>query len=82
MPEITVAAAEGDFRGYLATPDGEGPWPGVVVVQDVLGLTADLKRITDRFAAGGYLALAPALYDGRGPKITCMNRGDGRQFFA
>ncbi|GAB3221299.1 dienelactone hydrolase family protein [Mycolicibacterium hippocampi] len=72
MPEITVAAADGDVRGYLATPDGEGPWPGVVVVQDVLGLTADLKRITDRFAAGGYLALAPALYDGRGPKITCM----------
>ena len=43
----------------------------MVVIQDVLGLTADLKRITDRFAASGYLALAPALYR-RGPKIKCM----------
>ena len=35
-------------------------------------MTTDLKRITDRFAASGYLALAPALYRGHGPKITCM----------
>jgi carboxymethylenebutenolidase len=42
-----------------------------VVVQDVLGVTADLRRITERFATNGYLSLAPALY-GRGPKIRCM----------
>ena len=72
MPDITYPTADGHVPGYLATPRGEGPWPGVVVVQDVLGLTSDLKRITDRFAANGYLALAPALYNGHGPKITCM----------
>ena len=72
MPDITYPAAEGHVSGYLAIPEGEGPWPGVVVIQDVLGLTTDLKRITDRFAASGYLALAPALYDGHGPKIKCM----------
>lgn len=71
MPDITFAAPASALPGYLAVPDGEGPWPAVVVVQDVLGLTADLKRITDRFAANGYLALAPSLY-GRGPKIKCM----------
>lgn len=71
MPDITYPAAEGHLPGYLAAPDGEGPWPGVVVVQDVLGMTADLRRITDRIAASGYLALAPALY-GRAPKIRCM----------
>jgi carboxymethylenebutenolidase len=58
--------------GYLAVPGSEGPWPAVVIVQDVLGLTADLKRICDRFASDGYLALAPGLYGGRGPKIRCM----------
>jgi carboxymethylenebutenolidase len=72
MPDITYPAADGQLSGYLAAPQGRGPWPGVVVVQDVLGLTPDLKRITDRFAANGYLALAPALYHGHGPKITCM----------
>jgi carboxymethylenebutenolidase len=71
MPDITYPSATSPLPGYLAVPDGDGPCPGVVIVQDVLGLTADLKRITDRFAASGYLALAPALY-GREPKIKCM----------
>jgi carboxymethylenebutenolidase len=69
--KITYPTGAGHLPGYLAVPDGEGPWPGVVVLHDVLGLTADLRRITDRFAANGYLALAPALY-GRGLKIRCM----------
>lgn len=71
MPDISYPSATTPLPGYLAVPDGPGPWPGVVIVQDVLGLTADLKQITDRLAASGCLALAPALY-GRGPKIKCM----------
>jgi carboxymethylenebutenolidase len=71
VPDITYPSATSPLPGYLAVPDGDGPCPGVVIVQDVLGLTADLKRITDRFAASGYLALAPALY-GREAKIKCM----------
>jgi carboxymethylenebutenolidase len=58
--------------GISPPPDGRGPWPGVVVVQDILGLTANLRQISDRLARSGYLALAPALYGGRGPKIRCM----------
>ena len=57
--------------GYLAVPAGEGPWPGVVVVHDAMGMSADLRRITDRFAAHGYVALAPALYR-RGWRIGCV----------
>lgn len=63
MPDITYpSGSQAALPGYLAVPGSTGPWPGVVVIQDVLGLTADLKRIVDRFAANGYLALAPALY--------------------
>jgi carboxymethylenebutenolidase len=69
--DISYPSTPSPQRGYLAVPDGDAPWPAVVIVQDVLGVTADLRRITDRFAACGYLALAPALY-GRGPKIRCM----------
>ncbi|WIM85719.1 dienelactone hydrolase family protein [Candidatus Mycobacterium wuenschmannii] len=72
MPDISYPTPDGPGSGYLAVPSGPGPWPGVVVVQDILGLTSDLKRITDRFADYGYLALAPALYRDHGPKITCM----------
>jgi carboxymethylenebutenolidase len=72
VPDITYPdATDGHLPAYLAVPDGAGPWPAVVVVQDVLGMTTDLRRITDRLAANGYLALAPALYS-RGPKIRCM----------
>ncbi|TLH48585.1 dienelactone hydrolase family protein [Mycolicibacterium aubagnense] len=56
---------------YLAVPRGEGRWPAVVVVQDVLGMTADLRRTADRLAENGYIALAPALYAG-GLKIRCL----------
>jgi carboxymethylenebutenolidase len=73
MPDTTFPAPAGPLPGYLAVPEGDGPWPGVVVVHDAFGLTADTRRITDRFAAAGYLALAPRLY-GRGRRVTCVVR--------
>ncbi len=72
MPTITYPAPSGPIPGYLAAPDGAGPWPAVVVIQDVRGLTADIRRSADRFAAAGYLALAPDLYGGHRPKIKCV----------
>jgi carboxymethylenebutenolidase len=71
MPETTYATPAGSLSGYLAVPDTQGPWPGVIVLHDIRGMTADVRRIADRFAAAGYLALAPGLY-GRGVKIRCM----------
>jgi carboxymethylenebutenolidase len=71
MPDITYPAPAGPLPAYLSVPKGHGPWPGVVVVHDAFGLTADVKRITDRFAANGYLALTPKLY-GRGNKARCV----------
>lgn len=71
MPKVTFPAPAGPLPGCLATPTTEGPWPAAIVVQDVRGMTADVRRISDRLAAAGYLTLAPALY-GRGPKIHCM----------
>ncbi|GLJ68112.1 carboxymethylenebutenolidase [Nocardioides luteus] len=68
---IDYPAPAGPAHGYLSVPEGDGPWPGVVVVQDILGMTTDIKRISDRFAANGYLTLTPALYQ-RGPKVGCV----------
>lgn len=71
LPNITYPAPAGALPGYLAQPTAGGPWPGVVVIQDVRGMTADLRRISDRLASEGYLALAPDLY-GRGSKPRCV----------
>ena len=73
MPDIEYATPHGPLPGYLSIPSGTGPWPGVVVIQDAFGMTDDLRAITDRFAANGYLALAPALYE-RGRKPACIVR--------
>jgi carboxymethylenebutenolidase len=49
--------------GYLATPEA-GPGPGVIVIQEWWGLVDHIRDVCDRFAAAGYVALAPDLYHG------------------
>jgi carboxymethylenebutenolidase len=70
MPDMTYAAPSGALGAYLALPRGGAPWPGVVVIQDALGLGDDIREQADRLAAAGYLAFAPDLYSGRG--IRCV----------
>ena len=50
--------------GYLATP-ASGRGPGVVVIQEWWGLVPHIHDVCDRFAAAGFVALAPDLYHGR-----------------
>lgn len=86
--ELQIPVADGAINGYLAQPQASdtAPWPGVVVVHDALGLSKDIKGITDRFAAAGYLAAAPNLYS-RGGFARCVKtvfkellNGSGRAF--
>lgn len=66
MPDISYPVAGGTVPGYLAIPpSGPGPWPGVVVIHELFGLNDDIRKKADAFAARGYLALAPDLYDGQ-----------------
>jgi carboxymethylenebutenolidase len=70
MPDLHFTASSGELRAYLALPIGPSPHPGVIVIQDALGLSDDIREQADKLAAAGYLALAPDLYSGRG--IRCV----------
>lgn len=86
MAETTIPTPRGELDGYLAVPDAEGPFAGVVVLHEVFGLNADVRRHADRFAGEGYLALAPDLYAwGLTPRclvatVLAVNRREGRAY--
>jgi carboxymethylenebutenolidase len=64
MGEDVTFASNGDSaEGYLAVPPG-GSGPGVVVIQEWWGLMPHIRDVADRFAAAGFVALAPDLYHG------------------
>jgi carboxymethylenebutenolidase len=65
MVEFPSNGAE--TSGYLAIP-AQGKGPGVIVIQEWWGLVPHIKDVCDRFAAEGYVALAPDLYHGQTTK--------------
>ncbi len=52
---------DGDFRGYLALP-AKTPAPGLLLLQEVYGVNRFMRRITDHWAAQGFVALCPDIY--------------------
>ena len=74
------------LRGYLASPAGTGPWPGVVMIHEIFGLDDVMRGHADRLAGFGYLTLAVDLFSaGSNPRclvttMTTLIRGHGRAF--
>ena len=60
---IELAAADGfTLSAYRADPVG-GPRGGLVVAQEIFGVNGHIRSVCDGFAADGYVAMAPALFD-------------------
>jgi len=86
--DVTFPAADGRaMRAALAAPAESVKFPGVIVIHEIFGLNADIRRIASRIADLGYVALAPDLYDKPGPRPICiartlltLNRGSGPAF--
>lgn len=76
MGETVTFASNGDTaEGYLALP-ASGSGPGVMVVQEWWGLVPQIKQTCDRFAAEGFVALAPDLYRGDIAEHTEMDKAN------
>jgi carboxymethylenebutenolidase len=59
----TIMARDGhEFQAWLAPPPGR-PRGGVLVIQEIFGVNSHIRAVTDDFAAAGYTAIAPCLFD-------------------
>ena len=60
---IQLTSADGfGVSAYVAQPEGT-PKAAIVVLQEIFGVNSHIQSVTDRFAAQGYLAIAPATFD-------------------
>ncbi len=90
LTEIPLPAASPDaspgLHGVLAVPQGEGPWPAVVVVHEAFGVTDVMRRQAERLAEAGFLALMPDLFSAGGARrclvatFRTLAAGEGRAF--
>ena len=64
--EVKVPVADGTMPAYRAMPAGGGPFPVILVVQEIFGVHEHIKDICRRLAKLGYIAIAPELYARQG----------------
>ena len=63
MSTLQLLTADGNhLSAYLVKPEGT-PRGAVVVVQEIFGVNSHIRRVAEQYAAEGYLAIAPALFD-------------------
>ena len=70
--EVKIPVAGGEIPGYAAMPASGGPFPTVLVIQEIFGVHEHIKDICRRLAKLGYFAAAPALYAREGD-VSGMN---------
>lgn len=59
------------LNGLIATPEGNGPWPGVVMVHEVFGIDENMRAQMKRLTESGYVVIMPNLYS-RGGARKCL----------
>src|SRR5262249_23033576 len=71
--EVKIPVSDGTMPAYRAQPKSGGPFPVVVVVQEIFGVHEHIKDICRRLAKLGYLAVAPELYARQGDVSNMTN---------
>jgi carboxymethylenebutenolidase len=60
--EVKIKVPDGEIPAYRSMPASGGPFPTVLVIQEIFGVHEHIKDVTRRFAKLGYMAVAPELY--------------------
>jgi len=55
------------MSAYIAFPEGSGPFPAMIVLQEAFGVNGHIRSVTDRLAREGYIAIAPELFHRTAP---------------
>jgi len=76
--DVRIPAPDGHSHGTLHLPDGDGPWPGVLIFPDAGGVRETFGQMGDRLAGLGYVALIPDTYYRAGDGAGGANRGGTR----
>jgi carboxymethylenebutenolidase len=59
---VQLNTSDGKMDAYVAQPKDGGSYPGVVVIQEAFGINDHIKKVTQRIAAEGYVAIAPDIF--------------------
>ncbi len=78
--KLTFSGHDRELEAFYARPEGEGPFPAVVVIHEIFGLNENIRDIAARFAGEGYAALAVDLFAGRN-RALCMAQMMGGMLF-
>jgi carboxymethylenebutenolidase len=64
---LTVDGAAAPMPTYLAAPEGGGPHPAVIIIEEIFGINSHMREVTERVAREGYVAVAPEIHHRAAP---------------
>jgi len=72
---LTISTSDGSFTAYVARP-AAAKAPAVVVIQEIFGVNAVMREVSDRLAAAGYLAVCPDLFWRIEPNVDITDKSE------
>ncbi len=65
--KVTIPNQNLAIDAYLASPETPGKFPAIIVIQEIFGVNAHIREVTDRLANQGFVAIAPAIFQRLAP---------------
>lgn len=75
MPDISIPCPDGSFGAYLALPPA-GTGPAIIVIQEIFGVNGNVRDVCDKYAAAGYVAVAPDLFWRQEPGVQITDQSE------